>query len=452
MTPRELARGIDTLRRRDYLHHKPWPKQREFLELTEIEALYGGAGAGGKSDALLMGALQYVHVPGYAALILRRTFADLNLHDAIMNRSHEWLRGKDCSWHAQTKTWKFPSGAVIEFGYLDTSKDKYRYQGTAYDYIAFDELTQFPEADYTYLFTRLRQLARASVPVRMRAGTNPGGIGHDWVKRRFIDAETRKEGCAFMPAFVEDNPAMDADAYDRSLRRADDVTYRQLRFGVWEQDAAGLMYHVPDTSIVKELPTGEWSYIRALDFGIVDANAIAILGWRKHDRATYVLSARHFRGGPSELGGELAKDSRPFRRTVGDLGGMGKAFQEDLQTHHRIPIDPANKSEKLGAIRMVNDEYKHGRLIVYAPGCADLLKEYGSLLRREDGTEHPGQDNHCADAVLYGWRASPSYLERSKIDEPAKGSAEWEAAEEKRLERLETLRPKRNHWMRDMMR
>src|SRR5882724_12911124 len=135
--------------------HKPSPKQAEFLELDCLEALYGGAAGGGKSSALLMAALQYVHVPGYAALLLRRTFADLSLPGAIMDRAHDWLQGTGAVWHGQDKRWTFPSGATLTFGYCETARDVYRYQGMEVQFVGVDELTQWPEQSYRYLLSRL---------------------------------------------------------------------------------------------------------------------------------------------------------------------------------------------------------------------------------------------------------------------------------------------------------
>ena len=188
-----------------YIPHVPHLKQHAFLWLNCQEALYGGAAGGGKSDALLMAALQYVDVPGYAAILFRRTYADLSLPGAIMTRSHEWLSRTDAKWNENRKQWRFPSGATLTFAYMDTEKDRYRYQGSDYQYIGFDEVTQFKEEDYRYLFSRLRrpkaptgdsehdeQMRRivgglSRVPLRMRAATNPAGDGPLWVRGRSLE-------------------------------------------------------------------------------------------------------------------------------------------------------------------------------------------------------------------------------------------------------------------------
>jgi predicted phage terminase large subunit-like protein len=224
-----------------YIPHDPWPKQRAFLWLQDEEALYGGAARGGKSDALLMGALQYADTPGYSALLIRRTYADLAQPGGLMDRAYEWLAPTAAQWNGQAKQWEFPvegSGppAKLQFGYLDREPDKYRYQGGEYQYIGIDELTQLPwETAYTYLFSRLTRLAGSVIPVRMRAATNPGGFGGIWVRERFIPDPLfpfiRKP--PFIPAFLEDNPAVDAAAYLRTLARLDPVEYQRLRYGDW---------------------------------------------------------------------------------------------------------------------------------------------------------------------------------------------------------------------------
>jgi len=254
-----------------YVPHRPTVRQAAFLNLWHLEALFGGAAGGGKSDALLMGACQYVHVPGYAALILRRSLAEAAESQAILARAMEWWAGTDVVWRGNTA--HFPSGASISFGYLRTYMDCYRYQSAEYQYIAFDELTQFFQDDYEYLFSRLRRprcphhvpprppdlercldcirvAALSRVPLRMRAATNPGGPGHSWVRRRFdIRRVTTPDGRVawlghnpdrpYLPATIVDNPHLDQESYIRSLSRMDPITREQLLRGDWTISADG---------------------------------------------------------------------------------------------------------------------------------------------------------------------------------------------------------------------
>lgn len=239
-----------------YCPHVPSPKQQCFLGLICQEALYGGAAGGGKSDALLMAALQYVHVPGYAALILRRDTARLNLAGAIIPRSHQWLADSGATWLARDRRWSFPTGgapATISFGYLRDSADKYRYGSSEYQYIAFDELTELPEEDYLFLFSRLRKTHDLNVPLRVRGASNPGGVGHLWVRERFLSDEALaagrerfqvdlfwKEGRAFVPAQLSDNPALDAQSYRASLDVLPPVLREQLLNGDWSVRERGI--------------------------------------------------------------------------------------------------------------------------------------------------------------------------------------------------------------------
>lgn len=215
-----------------YIPVTPTPKQAAALLLACQEVLYGGQAGGGKSEWLLQAALQYVDEPGYAALLLRRTYADLALPGALMDRAHEWLDGTDAQWHGQTYTWGFPSGATLTFGYLDSERSQYRYQSAEFQFIGFDELTQFTESQYRYLFSRLRRLQGVRVPLRMRAATNPGGVGHEWVKARFVSPGHPSR--PFIPASLADNPYIDQAEYSASLERLTPLQRAWYLHGDWD--------------------------------------------------------------------------------------------------------------------------------------------------------------------------------------------------------------------------
>jgi predicted phage terminase large subunit-like protein len=199
-----------------------------------------------------MGALMYADVPGTATILFRRTYADLALPGAIMDRAKEWLSPTAARWSEQTKTWTFPSGATLSFGYLDHEDQKLRYQSAEFQYVGFDELTQFTETQYTYLFSRLRRKAESPVAIRMRAATNPGGPGHQWVKTRFIDNDDTSR--SFIPAKLTDNQYIDQDAYLESLNKLDAVTRAQLKDGNWDVTAQGNVFKREWFEVVETLP------------------------------------------------------------------------------------------------------------------------------------------------------------------------------------------------------
>jgi len=211
-----------------------------------------------------MEALKYVTEPDYSAILFRRTYSDLNLPGALMDRAKEWLLGcHGVSWNEQKHMFTFPSGAKLAFGYLETEADKFRYQGAEFQFVGFDELTQFTESQYRYLFSRLRKLKDNPIPLRMRAATNPGGVGHEWVYRRFL-LEGVLYGRLFVPALLEDNPHLDKDEYEKSLAELDPITRRQYRFGDWSARHGGTLFTREKAQIVLALPAG-LSFVRFWD-------------------------------------------------------------------------------------------------------------------------------------------------------------------------------------------
>ena len=233
-----------------YCPEEPSITQKVFLRTNAIEALFGGAAGGGKSSALLMSAMQYVDIPGYSAILFRRTFADLSLPGALMDRFKSWIdEESDIHWNANSYVATFPSGARISFGYLNNTNDYLRYKGSEFQFIGMDEVTEIRESDYRYLFSRLRRPATGAlsqVPLRMRAASNPAP---NWVRQRFI-VEGKEKGRIFVPSKLTDNPGIDADSYRQALSALDPVERRRLEEGDWWSTTLGTMFDRTSVVIV----------------------------------------------------------------------------------------------------------------------------------------------------------------------------------------------------------
>ena len=416
------------------------------MDLRCTEALYGGAAGGGKSDTLLMDAAQFCHVPGYGALILRRTHQELVLKGALIDRSHDWWGGTAVKWNGDDKRWTWPSGATIEFGYFDTWVDRSRYQSAAWNRIYFDELTQFPEDWYRFMFTRIRRVTGFQVPSAMRGATNPGNIGHKWVEARFPVHVTFEEQDQskrrFLFASFQDNPHVDQEDYATQLEEAPPLVRRQM-LGEWIDDGVGRVYSGFDETrnfLREELPEGEWSYVLGIDFGIVDPNAFTVLGWRKHDRIVYVLASYRKKGDAIDVAEEVVELTRtyPFSRIVGDTGGLGKGFAEQMIERHNIPVEAADKVNKVGYIQLLNGELAKGTVKLVRAATRDLVEELTSLQWHANGQKEAAGANHAADSMLYAWRAASAFGERTttpvrRLDEAARIRAEtdkaWDEAE-----------------------
>lgn len=450
-----VAALLPPRRGRDYWPSPPYPRQKEFLALDTDEALYGGAAGGGKSNALLMAALEYVHVPGYAALLLRRTFKDLSLPGAIMDRARDWLAGTPATWEEDAKTFTFPGGGRLTFGYLQTDKDRFRYQSAEFQFIGFDELTQFPERWYTYLSSRLRRPAKgplSKVPLRLRGASNPGGIGHEWVRRRFVDGEK-----PFVPALLADNPAVDAEAYLRNLSVLDAHTARQLRDGVWAADTTGLVYRYnPALNACTEPPELD-RYVLGVDFGYSDACAFVEFGWSESSRRTYITRVHREEGmTPSDAAEHVRRwmSHREYDRIVADVGGLGKGYAEEGRRRFQIPYEPAQKTDKRGYISLFNGALERGEIQVF-PGCEPLLEEWSELPWNEDRSDYSeGFLDHLSDAALYGWREASAWTVDLPAEAPIETTAAKIAREEAEVEEkiMRSWRKRgRNSWVREML-
>lgn len=222
--------------------------QTSFVRCPALEAFYGGAVGGGKSDGLLGDYLRGTEAgSAWVGVYFRRNFPDM---DDIIRRSHEIMGPLygDKAYIASRYEWRLPNGAVLQFRSLEKDADVLKFQGQQYSWIGFDELTQWPTAYcYTYMFSRLR--SAKGVAVRIRSASNPGGPGHGWVKQRFIDpmppntgllVKTKSGGTywrVFIPAKLEDNKQLmenDPGYADRVYEISDPVLAQALREGNWQ--------------------------------------------------------------------------------------------------------------------------------------------------------------------------------------------------------------------------
>lgn len=254
-----------------------------------------------------MAALQYVDIPGYSAILFRKTYQDLSLAGGLIPRSKEWLIETDAKWNDQTKTWHFPSGASLSFGYMDSKDDHYRYQGSEYQFIGWDELTQFTEAKYKYMYSRLRAKVENNVPLRVRSASNPGGVGHLWVKKRFIDSETREKEAVFIPAKVYDNKHIKISEYVDSLNYLDPVTRARYLEGDWTITESGKMFKREWFPVVEAVPqklalTCAWDLAATepKDGSDPDYTAGVVMG-KDEEGFYYILNVLRMRDTPAEV-------------------------------------------------------------------------------------------------------------------------------------------------------
>jgi predicted phage terminase large subunit-like protein len=219
----------------------------------------------------MMAALQYVDVPGYSAILFRKTYADLSLPGALISISKEWLmpwvEQGEVRWSDKDKKYTFPGGATLAFGYLESDNDCYRYQGAEFQYIGMDECTHISPSNYRYLHSRLRKPKSLDVPLRFRATANPGGTyGEYYYDRFFVDKKDR----IFIGAGLKDNPHLDAEEYERSLDELDDVTREQLLNGNWQVKDTGDLFSAAWFIPTDKAFTGSRRSVRFWDMASTD--------------------------------------------------------------------------------------------------------------------------------------------------------------------------------------
>ncbi len=252
-------------------------RQKAFLDASETEVLFGGAAGGGKSYGQLIDALLFaLRHRGSRQLLLRRTYPEL---ERSLIRVAQGLYPRSLfTYRSSEHSGRFYNGSILDFGYCASDGDVYQYQSAEYDVVRFDELTHFTEFQYLYLISRVR--GANGFPKQIKSTTNPGGIGHAWVKERFVDPAPAGEPFLgsdgsrriFLPARIEDNRfLLSADPdYRRRLEALPMEERRALLFGEWNLFAGRFFSEFSyDLHTVDPFPIPkEWRRYRTLDYGL----------------------------------------------------------------------------------------------------------------------------------------------------------------------------------------
>jgi predicted phage terminase large subunit-like protein len=397
---------------------EPSINQKVFLRTNSIEALFGGAAGGGKSSALLMAALQYVDVPGYSAILFRRTFADLSLPGALMDRFRLWMNDyEDVHWNSNTFIATFPSGARISFGYLNNANDYLRYKGSEFQFIGMDEVTEIRESDYRYLFSRLRRPASgpvSQVPLRMRCASNPAP---NWVRQRFI-VEGKEEGRIFVPSTLKDNPGIDADSYRQSLSALDPVERKRLEEGDWWSTTLGSLFDRTSFIIIdqNEIPliTSSCRVVRYWDLAATEVSSTNTdPDWTVgtlmmlNEGIAYILDVRKIRARGEKVEQLIAQTAAEDGHAVSirmeqEPGSSGKALVDQYARYVLTGYD-------FSAMRSTGDKETRARpfaaavangnvRIVRSPWLTSFLDEFSSF---PEAAVHDDQVDSSVGAYTY---------------------------------------------------
>ena len=434
----------------------PTPRQAEALATYADEILFGGAAGPGKSEWLLLEAIILaVTVPGSASVLFRRTFRDLDRPGGLILRLLARLPASVATYNKTEHRWTFRNGSVIELAHLERDSDVAKYQGAEYQLVGFDELTQFTEWQYRYMTSRLRaagdvarRMAELGLRPRIVAATNPGHVGHGWVRARFIDPappgivwlpeptldEPTPGTRAFIPGLLTDNPFLD-EAYRRRLNNLPIDERRALLYGDWDV-FAGQRFREWDRAIhviePEDLPISLGGMTRALgvDYGL-DAPYCALWGAKLPDNGVVVYREDVGAGyTPREqaariLGAE-AKGERTRQRVIPVYLDPATWARNPSDTAKRRPGDrrppkgsiagiyaaaglPVKRAhnDRIAGAALVADKLRvredgRPRLYVYST-CRYLIKTLPALIRddkRPEDVDTDG-DDHGYDALRY---------------------------------------------------
>jgi hypothetical protein len=410
--------------------------QTDFLAAPETDVLYGGAAGGGKSYAMLIDPLRYAHRASHRALILRRSMPELR---ELIDKSRELYPRAfpGCKYREVEKLWNFPSGAKVEFGFLERDADVYRYQGQAYSWIGFDEITHLPtEFGWNYLASRLRTTDPEITPY-MRCTANPGGIGANWVKKRYIDPNPPHESFKgedglsrkFIPARLDDNPYLATDGrYEQMLKALPDVQRRQLLEGNWDiAEGAAFTEFDSEAHVITPfaIPIG-WERVKGIDYGYASESACVWGCVDPSDGTLIIYRELYLKGLTGEDLGHLITEMElddPFSvpgvldtAAWAKTGATGPTVGEALiKTGHKLRR--ADKARIPGKIQI--HEYlklrQNGRprLQIFNT-CPNLIRELQSIpldkSNPEDVDTHAS--DHAYDALRY------LIMSRPRIEDP----------------------------------
>ena len=421
------------------LFHPNEGPQTDFLAAGEKDVLYGGAAGGGKSYAMLVDPLRYAHRKAHRALILRRSMPELR---EMIDKSRELYPQAfpGAKFREVEKLWNFPSGAKVEFGFLERDADVYRYQGQAYSWIGFDEITHLPtEFSWNYLASRLRT-TDPEIQTYLRCTANPGGVGSQWVKKRYIepsesnksfmgsDGLTRK----FIPAKLADNPYLaDDGVYEQMLKSLPPIQRRQLLEGNWDvAEGAAFVEFDPTVHVIAPfaLPL-HWERVKAVDYGYA-AESCCLWGIMDTNDGTLIIYRELYKKGLTgeELGAIITDmetedpfsvngvlDTAAWART----GTTGPTVGESLiRAGHKLRR--ADKNRIQGKIQIheylkIRDNGRP-RLQIFNT-CPNLIRELQSIPLSKTNPEDVDTkaSDHAYDALRYMIMSRPrmeSPLER----------------------------------------
>lgn len=437
----------------------PQPGPQTAFAATRADiAIFGGAAGGGKSWSLVAEGAR-VGEAGGTGIIFRRQAVDLTGGGSLWEETGVYASLGAKSRESPQLSWKWPSGGLVELRHLQHEKDRLAHQGKQYEFVGFDELTHFTEAQFWYLYSRARSVTGRFRPY-IRATCNPDPdsfvrrlidwwIGPDgyaiaersgvlrWFVRRageveWVDAGTPgAQSLTFIPSKLEDNAILrerDPD-YESKLDALIEVDRDRLRRGNWNaRDTSTRVYRydsaINDCDLPADYDRERWAHVVAVDFGLVNDCAWAVLAAHPHRREAYVLETFKrpdlLPEQAAEITGELAERYRPDA-VVGDAGGLGKPYV--VAHNSRFPGHPmraADKTEKRAHIKIFNGELQAGRVRFVRGACVSWVTEAQSLPWADEHheKEHKAYPNHCTDAVLYGHRALNSYLNEAPTPPP----------------------------------